>query len=163
MQSLRILTRKNTGFTLIEILVVISIFATLGTISLIVSLDTYRGYMFRNERDLIIVSLTKARNQSMNNICIGACTAGKPHGVEFLPDKLVVFQGVNYAARDVSVDEIIPRQYNNLSSIPGSPSEVEFAQLSGDVAAPGWIAITDGKAHVSTTTISAEGRITWTN
>lgn len=166
MKSLKTSIHNNSihrGFTLIEILVVIGIFAMLGTISLIVSLDSYRGYMFRNERDLIITSLQKARSQSVNNVCYGACVNGRPHGVAFSPGKTIIFQGTSFALRDVSADEVMNRSYNAVSITPGSLGEVVFAQLSGDVATPGYVTITDSLAHTSTTTISSNGQITWTN
>ena len=154
---------RNRGFTIIEILVVIGIFAMLSAISLIVSLDSYRGYMFRNERDLVVTSLQKARSQSVNNVCYGTCVNGKPHGVAFSPVQTIIFQGTSFALRDISADEVMKRSYDAVSITPGSLGEVVFAQLSGDVTTPGYVTITDGTAHTSTTTISSNGQITWTN
>ena len=165
MKSLKTSIRSSgtRGFTLIEVLVVIGIFAMLGAISLIISLDSYRGYMFRNERDTLITSLQKARSQSVNNVCYGTCTNGRPHGVAFSPSQTIIFQGASFALRDVSADEVMNRSYNAVSVTPGSLGEVVFAQLSGDVATPGYVTITDGLAHTSTTTISSNGQISWTN
>lgn len=154
---------KNGGFTLIEALVVMGILTMLGGLGLFMNLDTYHGFMFRSERDTMNSALSHARSQSMNNMCLGAaCTDGKAHGVYITKGKYVIFQGQSYATRDLGVDEVIYAQ-NDTVQFASSSYEVVFAQLSGSVASPVDIAFTDGMIHYSTTSVNAEGRISWTN
>jgi prepilin-type N-terminal cleavage/methylation domain-containing protein len=156
--------KSGAGFTLLEVVVVMGIMTMLGGFALIVSLDVYRGYAFRTERDMLIAILHKARSQSMNNICLGvACTDGRPHGVHIATGQYVIFQGASYAARDAAVDEVIPATNATASIVPSSLSEVVFTQLSGTAAPVGTVGLTDSAVHISTITINSEGQITWTN
>lgn len=152
------------GFTLLESLVVLSIFTMLGGLGLIVSLDSYRGYAFRGERDTIVRVLAKARSQSLSNVCIGAtCTDGKPHGVRIATGGYTIFQGASYDARESGVDELIASQSSGVSISGGAPIDVVFAQLSADVALPQSIMLVDDAGHSSAISVSAVGRISWSN
>lgn len=153
----------GAGFTLIEILVVIAIFTMLGAMALVVSMESYRGYAFRNERDMIVALLQKARSQSMSNICIGtACTGGRPHGVYLQTGSVVIFQGPSYASRDSGVDETITSRYAAASTTAGSATEVVFTQLSATTTATS-TTLRDDAGHVSVISINSEGGISWTN
>lgn len=168
MRSPRVFTHKKykRGFTLIEILIVVGIMTLLGGVTLIVSMDNYHAYAFRAERDTLVSLLQKARSQSMSNICLptnGSCTNGKAHGVYVSAGQYTVFQGQSYGARDGAVDEIYLVRGVDVKPKSGSLTEVVFAQLSGDVLVPGYISLLNSDGHVSTTTITSEGTITWTN
>lgn len=168
MKLLRICIRERSGgaagLTLIEIIVVIAIFTILGGLGLMVSMDSYRGYAFRGERDSLITVLQKARSESMNNMCRGAtCTTGKLHGVALQPGQYVLFQGTSYATRDTALDEYVASGYAGVHAAPGSLTEVVFDQLSGDVHLPGTITLLGDDGHTSTITVGGEGEITWTN
>lgn len=153
-----------TGFTLLEVLVVIGIMTMLGGFALIVSMDVYRGFAFRTERDMLVSVLYKARNQSMSNVCLGAgCIDGSPHGVYVSTGQYVIFQGTSYATRDTAVDEVIVASNAAASIAPHSLSEVVFTQLSGIASPVGTIGLIDTAGHVSTTTINSEGQISWSN
>ena len=102
----------------------------------------------------------------MSNVClptIGSCTNGKAHGVYVSAGQYTVFQGQSYATRDIAVDEIYLVRGADVKAKSGSLTEVVFEQLSGDVLAPGYIALLNSDGHVSTTTITTQGTITWTN
>lgn len=155
--------RSRAGFTLIEILIVLGILAILSGFGLVASLDAYRGYSFRNERNTMVSVLQKARSQAISNICLGSgCTDGKPHGVAFQAGQYIIFQGSGYAARDQAVDQIVAVNYA-LTFAPGSLPEVVFSQLSGDAAPAGTITLTDEAGHSSVISINSEGQISWTN
>ena len=156
-------SRLQTGFTIIEILVVIALLATISGFGLIVSIDSYRGYAFRADRDTLVSLLERARSQSMNNICIGAsCTNGRLHGVfiDAAGSQYILFQGSTYAARDSAVDEVVGA--SSLVSHSGL-AEVVFAQLSGDANPAGDIVLSGMAGSVSTTSINARGQISWTH
>ena len=151
---------SNKGFTLIEVLVVLGILTVVGSFSIIMGVDSYRGQLFRSDRDVLITALQHARSQAVGNICLGSgCTGGKPHGVYISPDTYVMFQGTSYAARDVAVDAVLDA---TPSVIQSGITEVVFKQLSGDVLTTGDIILTE-ENHVSTITIGSEGQIIWTN
>jgi len=143
-----------------EVLIVMGIFVLVGGFALFVSMETYRGTNFRSDRSVLIAALERARAQSVNNVCLGTgCTNGKPHGVKMLTNNtLVLFQGASYAARDTDVDSVFRMD----TATTTGASEFVFSQLAG-TSTPAEIVLTEQTGRVSTTTISSEGQITWTN
>jgi len=129
--------------------------------STIVSMDNYRSYSFSNERDLLVAILHKARNQAINNMCVGAlCTDGKPHGVHITPGAYTIFQGATFATRDSAVDEVI--QTKAPVTVTGI-NDIVFSQLSGNASPVGTTTIADPTNHSSVISINSEGQISWTN
>jgi Tfp pilus assembly protein FimT len=160
--STRSIRKSNAalGFSLVEIMIVMAFIAIVGSFSLLVSMDSYRSYNFYTERDLLISALHHARAQAVGNVCTGAgCSTGKPHGVSIQSNKFIVFQGVSYAARDISEDAVIPA---NASVAHGGLAEVVFTQLSGNSPIPGVITIS-GNGRSSNITIGVQGQIFWSN
>lgn len=156
----------QSGFTLIEILVVMAIFIIIAGFALFVSMDSYRGYSFRSERDTAVIVLQKARSQAMSNSCVGSCSGndGLKHGVHFdsVGNQYVIFQttGDYTTGRDAGADQFIPVNNNVSINFP----DVVFNQLDGAVpGAPISSTISDAVGHSSTITINSEGQIDWTN
>ncbi len=160
MVSHKIFIQTKKGFSLFEILIVLGIFALVVTsLSAVVSMDTFRGYDWHGNRNLIISSLQKARSQSVNNMCFGAgCTDGLPHGVHFESGKAIIFQGLTYTAGN-SLNEIIPISTNITST---GLTDVVFKELTGNVTTVGTINLSDSVGHSSVININSEGRISWT-
>jgi len=148
----RSILRPNRGFTLIEILVVIGIFAIIFSFSLFVSFDFYRSYALRTEKNAIISILQKARSQSLNNI------DQAKHGVHFSANPLqyVIFEGNAYNPIDTN-NVIVNPSYG--VSVAGTPFDVQFEQLSG-ASADKTITVSDGIKSYDVT-INSEGRISW--
>src|SRR5580692_427190 len=101
---LKMKVKSDRGFTLIEIIVVMAIFLITAGFALVVSMDSYRTYNFREQQNLVVGLLEKARSESMENI------NQQPHGIYINqnPAEYVLFQGLNYAARDTTQDIIFP-------------------------------------------------------
>lgn len=155
--------RQDKGFTITEILIVIALMSVLLSFTCWIGVDSYRRYLFRNERDTIVNVLQKARNQAMSNICMGsACVSGKSHGVHLEDSKYIIFQGSDYTTRDISQDEEIVPNYN-LSFSGSTIIDVVFEGLSGDVLGSGEIKLSDYAGKTSDININSEGRISWTN
>ena len=150
--------RVNRGFTMVEILVVLTLFSVLAASALFVSMETYRGTSFRSDRDLLIAVFQRARAESMNNICRGVgCMDGTPHGVKVLTDGTVVlFQGAQYVG-DPNTDAV----FHLFAATTSDVAEVVFAPLSGTTT-PATIVLS-GYDHSSTIIISPNGRISWTH
>jgi prepilin-type N-terminal cleavage/methylation domain-containing protein len=160
-----------SGFTMIEIAVVIGLLAIIASLSLFISTESYKGNNFRNERDLLVTSLQHARAQSINNVCVGNCGTpadGKPHGVHIVDDgnghisQYVVFQGITYNPTDPmnSIVDVKGKISQILSH--GGLTDIYFSQLSGNANPTGSINLYDG-VSTSTITIGREGQILWTN
>lgn len=158
--------KGNRGISLIEIVVVVGLFTAIGGLSMLVSIDTYRSYLFRGERDKVVEALQKARSRAINNICFGGdCVNGRSHGVhiDIDPDKVIVFQ-VHPAPPEYDPSDPIndSTPLNEGITVAGL-SEIKFSQLSGDASVEGDITISDSAGHVSVISINSEGRILWTN
>lgn len=152
------------GFTLLEILVVMGLVLVVVAFGLIVSFDDYRGFNFRNERDIVVNVIQKARSQAVNNMCFGTgCTDGKDHGVYFgTTGQYVIFQGATYASRDVAVDEVIEARDD--ATILSGVESVVFHRLRADAVVTGGSTLTVTQStHTSTITIEPEGRVWWSN
>ncbi len=148
------------GVTFFEVLVVLGMLLLIGSLALLVSMETYRGSQFRADRAVLVAALQRARAQAINNMCIGAgCTDGKPHGIKILPKTVVVFQGESYVGRDAPIDV----SFGINSSVAGA-DEVVFSQLSGTTTCgSGCTMRIDDGGHLSYATTTAEGRIYWSN
>jgi prepilin-type N-terminal cleavage/methylation domain-containing protein len=159
----------KAGFTLMEVLLVLGLLGMIFSMTAFVGIDSYRGSSFRNERDAFIGVLQRARDQSINNICLGGCTDSKKHGVYITSTDYTIFQGNSYATRDTSVDQVVKIDAD-IDIAPGGFTEVVFSQLSGDAATtPVMISgfselmMTDSTFHQSIIRVSSFGQITWTN
>jgi prepilin-type N-terminal cleavage/methylation domain-containing protein len=139
------------GFTLLEVLIVITILAGLAGLGLFVSIDFYKSYAFYSERDIVISIVQKARSQSLANI------NESKHGVYLENGRYTIFQGENYASRNAVYDEII--QAYSLVANSGL-REIVFEQLNGSPSATGSITLSEG-LRSSTISIENEGRINW--
>jgi len=156
----------QTGLTLLEVLIVIGILIFLTGLTALMSLDSYRGYSFRGQRDNVISVLQKARGQAMNNVCLGAppsCSGGRPHGAHFSSEEYIIFQGASLddTPENASHDQVISADYQ-LTFNPATP-EIVFKQLSGDATDPLNFTVSDEFGHSSDITINSEGRISWSN
>lgn len=153
----------QAGFSLIELVVVLGIVVTIAGMGLIMTMEEYRGYAFRSQRDVLVASLLRARSQSMNTICLGAgCVGGVPHGVEILNNRIIIFQGSDYLHRDTAVDEEILFSYLGGRISPPPPTEVVFESQNGDVLHDVNFVYQDDLRH-STISINTEGAVWWTH
>ncbi len=148
---------KFDGFTLIEVLIAMVILAVIFSLGLFISFDFYKSYSARQERDVVISILQKARSQAMDNI------DQSRHGVHFAsPLQYVLFECnpatacTSYTGADTSKNISIAPAYG--VSITGT--DVVFDQLTGNCDNPATITVTaNGKTQ--TISINSQGRIDW--
>jgi len=141
-----------TGFTLIEITLVIALIIIIFGFGLTISFDSYRKDNLKAERDTLISVLQKARNESINNL------NNTPHGFYFDGTDYILFDGSSYASRDASRDLKIVK---NPSITIGGLTEIVFEQLDGNANPIGDITLSDGINPVISININQEGRINW--
>lgn len=167
MASPRISTPR--GFTLIELVIVVGLLAIIGSFTLVLSFNSYKGYLYRTDRDVLVAALQHARALAIGNVCSGTttnCTDGRAHGVAIRPvdhpESYVIFQGPSYANRDQAVDSELDSAPTTV--FPGGTdlSEVVFKQLSGSATTSGTITMTDDAGRSSVITIGPDGQISWT-
>jgi prepilin-type N-terminal cleavage/methylation domain-containing protein len=120
----------RSGFTLLEIIVVIALLAllTAGVTSWGMS-DYFEG-LSRNDENTILTSLVQARAESIAGLCDGVtCQNASPHGVFFTPKSATIFEGPSYEERATSQDEILPLSGNIKFT---GLTQVVFASITGD-------------------------------
>jgi len=154
-----IIKKSSRGFTLIEVLIVVSLITMLAGLTLFFDVSSFRRTAFNTELATLAVALQTARADALNNI------DQAPHGVKIYPGSYkgyVVFEGSDYAHRDVTKDVAIPSMYT-VAVAPPSPDEVVFTQLSGEVSISNFtLALLDTNRNASSTiALNAEGLIDW--
>lgn len=139
---------SSTGFSLIEVVLVLSLCSLVASWALFASFTSIGRASSRRETEMLLLLLQKARANSMSNIDAwswGICTIGNTYRF---------FSGTSYAAR--SSEEILPIQ-STVTGIDCTSGGVVFEQLSGRTV--------DTTVHIffsgTTTliTINHEGRI----
>ena len=153
------LLKSDKGFTFIEILVVIAILGTLFAIGLLMSMEAYRGYSRRSDRDILVSALERARSSALAN------TNQREWGVcyDSTGPSYIIFSGSSYS-------EAITK--TTLPSSPGVALDTSgatafsclaggiiFAQLTGDTS-DNSIVLTQG-AVISVVSTNQVGRINW--
>ena len=150
---------SRRGFTLIEVLITIGLLGLIAGLGVFVSMDSYRGNLFRAERNIVVSILQKARSQAIHNVCVGSvCADGQLHGVHFDPNQYAIFQGAIYNPADIN-NEVIQANSNVHNS---GLANIVFSQLEGTTSG-GTLTLTDNSGHTSAITINNEGQIIWTN
>lgn len=113
----------SRGFTLVEIVVVMAIFTLLIGLGLFMSMDSYRGFSFRSERDVVVSLLEKARSRAMANIYQtpwGVCTIGSDY---------VIFRGTTCTPGGATNESLAKK--SPAVGVSGFSSGIWFSQLSG--------------------------------
>lgn len=147
---------NTRGFTLLEILVVVAIFAIVASLGLAFSFQSYSGYLFRGQETTLIQTLMVARNLSANNFDESA------HGVSFFENEYRLYAVNEYDEDDSDTYQSFP--IGEGFEVDG-PEEVIFEQLSGSLFScdgndPCEITMT-GNGKTDVTTINQYGGIIW--
>jgi len=137
---------------LIEIIVVIAILTGLIGLGLFMSMDSYKAYLSRSERDTVVSLLQRARSRAMAN------SFQTSWGVCYIAPDYIVFRGATCTA-GAATNEATPGNPSATITGMSSASPVVFAQLSG-AASAATITVTEN-AKVATITILYEGTIIW--
>jgi prepilin-type N-terminal cleavage/methylation domain-containing protein len=141
---------RTGGFTLIEILITMTLIGFIASLGIGIGITTYRGQIFSSQVDALVSFLHSARNRAMNNLY------QSEHGVRITDDEFVLFYG--------SVETTVPRSDSIEIEIENPsatlPHEVVFQQLSGNTDDDGEIVLTNG-IRTARIEIDPNGRIHW--
>lgn len=142
---------QDKGFTLIEIIIVLAIFAGLSVMGLIIGIDAYSRYLFQSDLSKAATLLQKARSSALSNI------GETSHGVYFGdPEKFILFRGASFATRDALFDR--PVDKSKAVATTGL-TEIAYTPLSGTTT-DGTVVLNDG-IRSATIIINHEGLIDW--
>lgn len=140
--------RKNAGFTLTEILIVLGVLAVVLFFSISTFSSFYKKTDLDTSRDNIVSTLKTAKNKTL------ASEQAAQYGVYFDtssdPDRYIFFQGSSYNSRNTAFDEIYELSQNiEITSYTFNPSgsEVVFNRLKGDTVNSGFVIIQSKKTQ----------------
>ncbi len=110
------------GFTFVEVIVSLTIFVILISLTAPVTLNFYRSRSLISERDNTVGLLRRARNLALaNKNQVG-------HGLYLGATSTVIFEGNSYASRNQEFDEIFKRE-NSVAA--AGATEIVFSSLDG--------------------------------
>ncbi len=138
----------DNGFTLIEILIALTIVALTVGVGLPVSLSSYRISIFREDLRLVTRLLGEARTQAMQY------QEATSHGVKIEPSQVISFTGPHYTARLIS-NRLFPI---DLKLEDKDDAEIVFQPLTGSLSQSLSLTFTNGTTS-KTININAEGVI----
>jgi prepilin-type N-terminal cleavage/methylation domain-containing protein len=136
-------SKLASGFTLIEIIIVMIIISSFLLIGSFVNQEIYNQKSLFQEKLLLITILQKVRNKAINNI------HESNHGLYIDNSNYIIFRKFPYNQFDLTND-IIPKNNNfaitaSLDLINNNNQiEIIFNQLSGEPANTGQIILSDG-------------------
>lgn len=148
---------QSPGFSLVEVVVVMSLVATIFGLGFVVSTSSLARSTVHEERDrLVALALLPIRNQALTN-------SGMSHHSVFIDNSLkryVLFLGATYSETNPT-NRPIPFLNKRINVTPSSANPISFAALSAEVTSgTGTITLTQGE-HSSTVEINARGLIEW--
>ena len=143
---------KNAGFTMIELLLSISIIAIIAGMSA----PIYQAFQVRNDLDIATVSIVQSLRRAQ--ILSEAVDGDSSWGVKVQSGSIILFKGVNYATRDINFDE----KFDVSASItPSGVSEVAFTKFTGIPQVTGNIILTSYTNETRTITINTKGMVSY--
>jgi prepilin-type N-terminal cleavage/methylation domain-containing protein len=141
------------AFSLIEVLVVLGVFAAVAAFSLFMGIDAIARGSALSERDTLVSLLTSARTAGLANI------NERPHGVRIDATHFTRFEGVSYDSFP-STRKSVPRNAAVSVSGPALPVDIVFSQLAATTTGYATITLTEAPASY-TVDINSMGRIEW--
>ena len=141
---------KNKGFTLIEMLLSVSVIAILAGISV----PVYQSFQNRNDLDIAVTSVGESLRRA--EVLAQSVDGDTSWGVHLETGSIVLFKGVSYATRDVNFDETfdVPTSIN-----PTGISEVVFAKFTGLPNVSGTITLTSNINETRNISINSRGMV----
>lgn len=140
------------GFTILEILLVISVFGILTAISI----PGLSSLFIRNNLDIAHTTVVNTihRAQALSQ----AVDGDSGWGVKIQTTDITLYKGSSYAARDIDFDEKFP--LDSTLSVSGL-TEINFNKFIGDTANVGVATLTSSTGETRTVTINSKGGVDW--
>lgn len=153
MRSQTVFINKNSGFTLVEILVTVAVFGIVLSIGAFANVNLFTREISIQEQTTLVSVLQKARGRAMNNI------HSTPHGVhiENGSDYYIIFRGDTYSSSSTTNEKVWREKKVAISGL----TDIVFNQLSGNTTNTGTITLVDTAGKTKIVTINANGLIDW--
>ena len=150
MKLLKIYTGNHQGFTLIEILIVVALFALILVAGGGVDFSILRSSSLLEEENRLVNILERARELALDNI------GGMSHGVQITESDYVLFEGETFDGEAETNDPISRNQSIALSG----DSTVVFESVSANITTPVSFVLSN-EVSSKEITVDYEGRINW--
>lgn len=149
-----LLYKKNKGFTIIELLIVVAIISILAAIVIPDFGALKRNQVFKSTVNEVNSLVQKARNNAISSV------DSSSYGVHFESGQVVLFKGNTYGAPDTTLETITLESSVSISSInfTGGVAEIVFARGTGIPNVSGEISITSS-TDVRTISVNGTGSI----
>lgn len=146
--------QSHSGFTIVELLVVISIILALVAIGLLGFINYSRYQQYQVSVVEVYETLREARSLTLGS------DEDTTYGVHLDTDEIVLFSGGTFVSGDIS-NIVRPLSGVTVSStLSGGVDDIVFSRRTGTTSSTGIITITSGDATASTTiTVSGTGVI----
>lgn len=139
---------QQTGFTLLEVLLSITIIAMLAS----VSVSIYRKLQIRNDLDVAATTIVQIGRRA--KLRAQAMDGDSSWGIYIVQGSITLFKGDSYATRDADADEVA----DILSVIiPTGISEIVFVKFFGEPQSTGTITLTSIDDDVRDIVINSKG------
>lgn len=138
-----------TGFTILEILIVLGIVSILISLSASPGLDFYRSQQIESKSREIVQNLRRSQMKAMSS------ESDSSFGIYFTTNSYTLFKGDNYALRQSGFDEVF--EIPSIITLSGL-SEIVFSKLEGEPNVTGDIILTSN-SQTRTININELGRI----
>ncbi|OGH47224.1 MAG: hypothetical protein A3A51_01700 [Candidatus Levybacteria bacterium RIFCSPLOWO2_01_FULL_39_10] len=121
--------KKNSGFSLIELIVVLGILLTLFGFIVIGLSTSQRRFSVTSARDTLISDIASQQTKSMNSI-----SGSSAYGIYFQPGKYTLFKGETYSASDPENFEVELGENLEFSQVTFPAATIIFATKSGEIS-----------------------------
>lgn len=111
------------GFTLLEILIVISLISILASFVVSIGLDFYKSQQLETHSQGVLQTLRRAQLKAMS------VELDSSFGVYLTDDNYTLFKGNSYAERDSQYDEV--SDLPQVITLNNPPKEVVFSKFEG--------------------------------
>ena len=131
------LEKREKGFTLLEVLIVVGILALLVTLSAKPLLSFYRNIRFQGAVENVLTMLDEARKSTLSSY------NSSQYGVHFETNRTVLFRGDTFTEPNPENDEYIFSDIIEISSstFSGGGDDVVFERITGETANGGVLEI----------------------
>ena len=122
---------RRMGFTMVELLLVMGIFAILIALSSVNYFSTVNQNTVGNAENVLIADLRSAQNKAMSGTAVSGVSQTS-WGVKFLSNSYVIFPGTTYSASNTNNYVVtLPERVVLSTTFPSS--QVQFSRISGEV------------------------------
>lgn len=127
--------KHKTGFTLIEILIVIAILSVLFGISIQIFSSMTKAQSLDKDVENVYSALLRARNQTING------ESGSNYGIYFASSSVTSFRGTTYTPEAAGNEVFLfaNKTYISSTNLTGGVVDMYFKKISGQPTATGTI------------------------